>query len=123
LIPQAYFFMENPTKGPSTQGKSPCGRDLKRNQRIQDAHTNIIGTKGAGIHTVTGIGVSTYVICYSDTNLVEKHNINATHCFLPKPAHTGMASLSSPGCKGCSRSSNASDDDASAKTPLTFGTS
>jgi hypothetical protein len=86
LNSQAYFFVENPTKGPSTkgpstQGKSLCGRDLKRNQRIQDAHTNIIGTKGVGIHTVTGIGVSTYVICHSDTNLIEKHNINAHPLF------------------------------------------
>jgi hypothetical protein len=67
MIPQAYSFMENPTKRPSAQGKPPSHRDLKSKQRIQDAHPNIIGTKGIGINTITGIGVSTYAICHRHT--------------------------------------------------------
>src|ERR1700738_3191923 len=87
MVEQAYSVMENPTKRPATQGKSPCHRDVKRKQRIQDAHTHIIGTKGVGIHTITGIGVSTYAICHRDTNLVEKENIKA-HPLLPTETGT-----------------------------------
>ena len=71
MIPQAYFFMENSTKGPLTQGKSPHQRDLQGKWRIQDANANIIEAKGVGINTFTGIGVSTNTICYRDTKLVK----------------------------------------------------
>ena len=99
MIPQAYFFMENSTQGPSPQGKSPSQRDFQWKQRIQDANANIIQSKGVGINTFKGIGVYTNAICHRDTMLVQKNNIKV-HPLLPPKTGTQWNVLALPKIHG-----------------------
>jgi hypothetical protein len=87
MIPKAHAIMENLAVRPSTQGKPPRERNFKWQQRVQNANTHIILTKGIGIDAFMRCRIPKDSIRHRMCTVVKEDDIKS-HLVLPRETLT-----------------------------------